>query len=64
MVTINFDAVRRVQFLTIVEYADEDVEDDQRFLRILRIETEAGEFDVDLSAATTEALELIEEDED
>lgn len=63
MAEIMIEAVRRIRLAAVKEYilepgVEHDHADD-RFFRILSIETESGTLDVELSAMTWDALELV-----
>ena len=65
MVDISIDAVLGVRISDINEYEDDEGDDDEeRFYRTITIATARGVIEVDLNAASEEALELIEDDED
>ena len=62
MVDISIDSVLRVRVSDIEEYDDDDDnEDDERFYRTISIETASGVIELDLNAASEEALELLED---
>ena len=64
MVDISIDSVLRVRVSDVEEYdEDEDDDDDERFYRTITIETASGVIELDLNAASEEALELLEDDE-
>lgn len=64
MVDISIDSVLRVSVSATEEYEDDEVdEDDDRFYRTITIETASGVIELDLNAASEEALELIEDDD-
>lgn len=64
---ISIDSVVRIRVAEVEEYdLEEDDEDDEPFSRTITIETTSGAvIEIDLNAASEEALELLEdEDED
>jgi hypothetical protein len=64
VVDISIDSVLRVHVSDVDEYDDdEDDQDDERFFRTITIETASGVIELDLNAASEEALELLEDDE-
>lgn len=57
------EAVTRIRLTAIKEYlldvGEQHDADDDRYFRILSLETESGTLDVELSAMTWDALEIV-----
>jgi hypothetical protein len=66
MVDISIDGVARISLSAIEEYElEEDDEESEPYYRTLTIVTMTGEvIELDLNAASEEALEVMEDDED
>ena len=57
---ISIESVVRIRLSAIEEYADEDEEDDDEpFFRTLVIETDSGMLEIELAAASRQALEPV-----
>jgi hypothetical protein len=64
VVDISIEEVLRIRVSEIEEYEpdeDDDDEDDERFYRTITIETASGVIELDINAASEEALEFIED---